>query len=68
MLDGPMISTVTTHKIENSDPNSSTFEFPALRVSHQVHSSSELGSGQMGCLFAAYANPVLFTIVRKLGV
>jgi len=54
MVDGPIISAVTTHKIEKPDPNLSTCEFPFLRVSHQNNTSKVLEFGSdawpLGCI------------------
>ena len=66
MVDDPMISAVTAHKVENSDLNPSTCEFPTLRVSHQTIPQWYLSSGLMHSLLAAYADPVVFTNVMLL--
>jgi len=64
----PILSAATTHKIESSDLNPSTCELASLRVSHQAMPQRYLSSGLMDALWAAYADPVVFTNVRKLRV
>jgi len=62
------ISSIITHKIGNTDPNSSTCEFPSLKASHQTIPQWYLSLGPMGSLLAACADPVVLADVRKLRV
>jgi len=66
MVDGPVISAATAHKIEKSDLNPSTREFLSLRVSQQTIPQGYLSSGLMQGLLASYADPVVFTDVMRL--
>ena len=68
MVDAPMISAVTTHKIEKSGLNPITCEFSSPRVSGQTISQRSLGSGQVHSLLTPYAGSAVFGNVGKFRV